>query len=102
MKPMIAALALALCLAGPIAAEEGSWTGQLADAACKAQDPQGACPVDESTRAFGIVIEGVFAPFDSAGNAEAAKTVQAGKTGNPTVTVSGDYDGQKIAVESIR
>ena len=82
------------------AGEPGSWGGILADASCKQQTPQAACPVDSSTSAFGLTLpDGKFLPFGAAGN-EQASTELAGVTekSNPRVTVDGETDGTMIAV----
>lgn len=102
MKLTLALLALAFSLSLG-AAEEGTWGGMLADAACKQQTPQAACPVDASTPAFGLVLpNGQFLPFDAAGN-EKASTELDGVTekSNPRVTVEGATDGKMIAVASL-
>ena len=103
MRLTLATLALAFAL--PLAAgEEGSWSGMLADAACKQRAPEAACPVDGSTRLFGLVTsDGKFLPFDSAGNEKAAQAVQTSSaSGNPAITVTGSTDGKTVAVEAIQ
>ena len=101
MKLTLALLALAVCL--PLAAEEGTWGGTLADATCKQQTPQATCPVDASTTEFGLVTsDGKFLAFDAEGN-EKASAEMTGKTekSNPQVTVEGDTDGKTVKVTTI-
>jgi len=103
MKLTLATLALVFAL--PLAAgEKGSWTGTLADAACKQRTPQAACPVDAGTRQFGLLTaRGDFLPFDSEGNRKAAEALKASAAdGNPIISVTGETDGQSVAVETIQ
>jgi hypothetical protein len=103
MKLTLATLALAFAL--PLAAgEQGSWTGMLADAACKQRTPTAACPVDGGTRQFGLVtVQGDFLPFDAEGNRKAAEALKASAAdGNPIISVTGETDGKSVAVETIQ
>lgn len=99
MKTFLLLLTLAVTLSFSALAEEGTWTGVLADADCKAATPDAMCPVDSDTASFGIVVEGEFIPFDAAGNAQIRGERP---EGNPTVTVSGDLDGGELKVRELR
>ena len=101
-KRTLLVLTLATALLG-LAAETSTWTGSLADAKCKAATPDAACPVSATTNAFGLATsDGNFAPFDAAGNAEAAKQVIAKKkTGNPPAAVTGKLEKGVIQVQEI-
>ena len=97
---LLCALALASVVAGQ---EKSSWTGALADAACKQRTPEAACPVDAGTRAFALVTADGTAPLDAAGNRQAAAAVAAeGSKGNPSATVVGALADGKIQVESLK
>lgn len=96
---MLCSLALAATLA---AQEKSTWSGALADAACKQNTPTAACPVDAGTRSFGLDTADGFAPFDAAGNRQASAAVAAAAAkGNPTAAVSGTFDGGVLKVESV-
>lgn len=102
MKLTLALLTLAFSLT-LAAGEQGTWGGMLADAACKQQTPEAACPVDASTLSFGLVLpDGQFLPFDAAGNEKASAELQ-GVTvkSNPRVTIDGETDGKTIAVSTL-
>lgn len=85
------------------AQSQQSWTGDLADADCKLQNPADPCVVTDSTSAFGLVSGGQFLPFDAEGNRKAAQAVKKGG-GKPSlnVTVKGTLDGDVLKVESIQ
>lgn len=96
---VLCSLALALALPGQ---EISTWSGTLADAACKQNTPTAACPVDAGTRAFGLETVDGFAPFDGAGNRQASAAVAAAAAkGNPSASVSGTLDGGVLKVESV-
>ena len=87
--------------ADPPAGQPESWTGTLADAACKAATPEAACAVSSSTRMYGITAsDGKFVPFDETSNQKVSVQLK-GATGNPGISVSGKMQGNKIKVSKI-
>lgn len=87
--------------ADPPAGQPQSWTGTLADAACKAATPEAACAVSSSTRSYGITAsDGKFVPFDETSNQKVSAQLK-NATGNPGVSVSGKMQGNKIKVSKI-
>lgn len=87
--------------ADPPAGQPESWTGTLADAACKATTPEAACSVSSSTRSYGITAsDGKFVPFDETSNQKVSTQLK-NASGNPSVSVSGKMQGNKIKVSKI-
>jgi len=78
-----------------------TWAGVLADADCKARQPDKACEVSASTASFGLVMaDGSFAKLDAQGNSLAANHAK-GKQGPIKVKVTGKLAGDTIAVEQL-
>lgn len=86
----------------PAGAQPDSWTGTLADAACKAATPEAACSVSSSTQSYGIVSgDGKFMPFDASSNQKVNAELK-DATGNPGIEVKGEMQGNELKVTEIR
>lgn len=99
---LLSAMCLGMALTGW--AQSKSWSGTLADSACKEVDAKQACLVEEGTKAFGLqTADGKFFRFDAAGNAKALAALRTpGAKAAAKVTVTGAMDGEVIQVEAIQ
>lgn len=82
-----------------------TWSGSLADAACKEKNPSDKCAVSGTTAAYGITAsDGTFYKFDDNGNSLVTKELErAGtKSGSPSASVVGKAEGNTIKVESFQ
>ena len=82
-----------------------TWSGSLADAACKEKNPSDKCAVSGTTAAYGITAsDGTFYKFDENGNSLVTKELEkAGtKSGSPSASVAGRAEGTTIKVESVQ
>jgi hypothetical protein len=86
-------------------------SGNLVDADCKADDATAECPLNPTTKAFGVQTpEGQYIKLDSGGNARAhvalrrllkKKGIDVNRAGVIKATVTGTIDGGTVQVDAL-